>query len=274
LPGLIYYWLKDVAPTLGILNDILITPKFLIDFIEEKVYNKKKQINHNNENNNNHRNNQNNNNINNLNNNNVDFNDPKIQLYTLESENNNLKEELMKKEEELNFWKSIRENLNKNITHSINRNDYYSTMKIQQLEKILFNYGKKINDLKNLYNRTLIEQRREKEELKRNYENSLTQMQNLNLNNNLNLSNQIINIENTNNSLIGNKSPSVNLSPQEIPTSPSNNVNLNNILNTIPSATENTVSNSNYNYLNNEEAIRNQFIKDKLESIKKNNPDV
>ena len=69
LPGLIYYWLKDVAPTLGILNDILITPKFLIDFIEEKVYNKKKQINHNNENNNNHRNNQNNNNINNLNNN-------------------------------------------------------------------------------------------------------------------------------------------------------------------------------------------------------------
>ena len=147
-------------------------------------------------------------------------------------------------------------------------------MKIQQLEKILFNYGKKINDLKNLYNRTLIEQRREKEELKRNYENSLTQIQNLNLNNNLNLSNQMNNIENTNNSLIGNKSPSVNLSPQEIPTSPSNNVNINNILNTIPSATENTVTNSNYNYLNNEEAIRNQFIKDKLESIKKNNPEV
>ncbi len=213
---------------------------------------------------------------NNMNNNinNVNFTDSKIQIYTLESENRALKEELMKKEEDLNFWKSIRENLNKNVTHSINRNDYYSTMKIQQLEKILFDYGKKINDLKNLYNRTLIEQRREKEELKRNYENSLTQIQNLNLNNNLNLSNQINNIENTNNSLIGNKSPSVNLSPQEIPTSPSNNVNINNILNTIPSATENTVTNSNYNYLNNEEAIRNQFIKDKLESIKKNNPEV
>ena len=99
-------------------------------------------------------------------------------------------------------------------------------------------------------------------------------MQNLNLNtNNLNVSNNIINIENTNNSM-GNKSPSVNLSPQEIPTSPSNNVNLNNILNTIPSATENTVTNSNYNFINNEEGMRNQFIQEKLESIKKNNPDI
>ena len=75
LPGLIYYWLKDVAPTLGIANDILITPKFLVDFIEEKVYKKKNKIRiiHNNENNNirnnNHRNYNQNNNINNLNNN-------------------------------------------------------------------------------------------------------------------------------------------------------------------------------------------------------------
>ena len=69
LPGLIYYWLKDVVPTLGIINDILITPKILIDFIEEKVYKKKNKIreNHNNENNNNIRNNHNNNN-NNINN--------------------------------------------------------------------------------------------------------------------------------------------------------------------------------------------------------------
>ena len=76
LPGLIYYWLKDVVPTLGIINDILITPKFLIDFVEEKVYKKKNKIriNHNNENNNNNvrdnnRNYNQNNNINNLNNN-------------------------------------------------------------------------------------------------------------------------------------------------------------------------------------------------------------
>jgi Derlin-2/3 len=76
LPGLIYYWLKDVVPTLGIINYILITPKFLIDFIEEKVYKKKNKIriNHNNENNNNNvrdnnRNYNQNNNINNLNNN-------------------------------------------------------------------------------------------------------------------------------------------------------------------------------------------------------------
>ena len=74
LPGLIYYWLKDVAPTLGMADDILMTPKFLIDFIEEKVYKKKHKIriNHNNNNNirsNNHRNYNQNNNINNLNNN-------------------------------------------------------------------------------------------------------------------------------------------------------------------------------------------------------------
>jgi len=83
LPGLIYYWLKDVAPIVGIINDILITPKFLVDFIEEKIYKKKNKIrrfNHNNENNNynneinndNIRNNRNynQNNINNLDNNN------------------------------------------------------------------------------------------------------------------------------------------------------------------------------------------------------------
>jgi Derlin-2/3 len=74
LPGLIYYWLKDVAPTLGMADDILMTPKFLIDFIEEKFYKKKHKIriNHNNNNNirsNNHRNYNQNNNINNLNNN-------------------------------------------------------------------------------------------------------------------------------------------------------------------------------------------------------------
>ena len=64
LPGLLYYWLKDVVPTLGIINDILITPKFLIDFIEEKVYKKKnkKRIREFNQNNNNENNSDNNNN--------------------------------------------------------------------------------------------------------------------------------------------------------------------------------------------------------------------
>lgn len=41
VPGLAYYWLKDVLPTYGVFNNILITPKFLVDFIEEKFYKKK-----------------------------------------------------------------------------------------------------------------------------------------------------------------------------------------------------------------------------------------
>lgn len=38
VPGLAYYWLKDVAPVMGIINDVLVTPKFLVDFIEENYY--------------------------------------------------------------------------------------------------------------------------------------------------------------------------------------------------------------------------------------------
>lgn len=55
IPGLIYYWLKDVAPAQGIINDILVTPKFLVDYVEKKFYkkNKKIKINSNNNNNNN-----------------------------------------------------------------------------------------------------------------------------------------------------------------------------------------------------------------------------
>ena len=40
IPGLAYYWLKDVAPTYGVINNILITPKFLVDIIEKIFYKK------------------------------------------------------------------------------------------------------------------------------------------------------------------------------------------------------------------------------------------
>ena len=43
IPGLAYYWLKDEGPRSGIINNILITPKFLVDFIEENYYKKKKK---------------------------------------------------------------------------------------------------------------------------------------------------------------------------------------------------------------------------------------
>ena len=54
VPGLAYYWLKDVAPVMGLINDVLVTPKFLVDFIEENYYKrikKKKKKNHTNVNN-------------------------------------------------------------------------------------------------------------------------------------------------------------------------------------------------------------------------------
>ena len=43
IPGLAYYWLKDVAPVNGIMNDILVTPKNLVDFIEKNYYKKIKK---------------------------------------------------------------------------------------------------------------------------------------------------------------------------------------------------------------------------------------
>ena len=43
IPGLTYYWLKDEGPRSGIISDILTTPKFLEDFIEENYYKKKKK---------------------------------------------------------------------------------------------------------------------------------------------------------------------------------------------------------------------------------------
>ena len=70
IPGIAYYWLKDIAPAQGILQDILVTPKFLVDFIENNFYKKmkkKKKIIKSNSNNG--QNNENTNNINKENNN-------------------------------------------------------------------------------------------------------------------------------------------------------------------------------------------------------------
>ena len=42
IPGLAYFWLKFVGPRMGLIDDILITPKFLVDFLEENSKKKKK----------------------------------------------------------------------------------------------------------------------------------------------------------------------------------------------------------------------------------------
>ena len=45
VPGLAFFWLKDVAPRAGIINDFLVNPQFLLDLLGEKnnsIYKKKK----------------------------------------------------------------------------------------------------------------------------------------------------------------------------------------------------------------------------------------
>ena len=42
IPGLAFFWLKDVGPRLGLINNILITPKFLVDLLDKNLKTKKK----------------------------------------------------------------------------------------------------------------------------------------------------------------------------------------------------------------------------------------
>ena len=42
IPGLAFFWLKDVGPRLGLINNILITPKFLVDLLDENNKTKRK----------------------------------------------------------------------------------------------------------------------------------------------------------------------------------------------------------------------------------------
>ena len=77
------------------------------------------------------------------------------------------------------------------------------------------------------------------------------------------------NYENSINQIQLNNSRNINLNPSI------NNVNNN--LNSIPSITEKTINTNYYSNINtsvpNEEAMRNQYIKEKLEVIKKNSGD-
>ena len=44
IPGLAFFWLKDVGPRLGLINNILITPKFLVDLLDEMLKQKRKKL--------------------------------------------------------------------------------------------------------------------------------------------------------------------------------------------------------------------------------------
>ena len=180
----------------------------------------------------------------NVNNTNYNF-APRARIHALENENQTLREEIMKKEEEINFWKNNPQSYFKIPTSNINKQDYYNNIRIQQLEKMLENYGESITKLRETYNQSLIDHQNEMEDISNNYENSINQIQ-------LNNSKNMINV-NMNHSM--------------------NAINYN----TIPTITEKTVSNNYYANINtsmpNEEGMRNQYIKEKLEVIKKNTGD-
>ena len=180
----------------------------------------------------------------NVNNTNYNF-APRARIHALENENQTLREEIMKKEEEINFWKNNPQSYFKIPTSNINKQDYYNNIRIQQLEKMLENYGESITKLRETYNQSLIDHQNEMEDISNNYQNSINQIQ-------LNNSKNMINV-NMNHSM--------------------NAINYN----TIPTITEKTVSNNYYANINtsmpNEEGMRNQYIKEKLEVIKKNTGD-
>ena len=59
----------------------------------------------------------------------------------MENEIKILNKKILSKDNEINFWKNIREYLNNPISHVINYNDYYNNAKINQLEKMIQNLG-------------------------------------------------------------------------------------------------------------------------------------
>ena len=100
-------------------------------------------------------------------------------LYLLENQNKNLVKKLKRKEEEL----TICNNLKNELFYNQKMNQYFSPIekninsmdnfKFHNLEKMVKNYGKKINNLKNKFNESLIRHQNEIQELKNNYENNI-----------------------------------------------------------------------------------------------------
>ena len=100
-------------------------------------------------------------------------------LYLLENQNKNLIQKLRRKEEEL----LICNNLKNELIYNNDINNYASfleeninnrnILKFQNLEKMLLDYGNKINDLKTQYDESLIRHQNEIQEIKNNYENNI-----------------------------------------------------------------------------------------------------
>ena len=142
-----------------------------------------------------------NNNINRNRNNNINNNSNIIELkneiYMLQNKNNILSKELEKKNREINFWKSQRNNIN-------NRDDTLKELRIKQLERTFINYGNKVKQIDEKYRKNTLQNQKEKISLLKqidylkNVINEL-QMNNYNLNeNDMNNIDDNYNIINTN----------------------------------------------------------------------------
>ena len=102
-------------------------------------------------------------------------------LILLENQNKNLNLKLKRKEEELSICNNL-----KNELLIDNRSKYFSSfdkknytkdnLKFKKLEKILYNFGDKINDLKTQFDESLIRHQNEIQEIKNNYENNNSQL--------------------------------------------------------------------------------------------------
>ena len=115
------------------------------------------------------------------------------QLYLLQNDKTLLTNELKKKEKEVNFWKNLRTDLyNNNIKQNFNgmrfspSANYIHDIKLKNMEKALYNYGNKINEIKKQYNESLRNHQREIDRLRNDMENSInfTQQSRINDRNN------------------------------------------------------------------------------------------
>lgn len=108
-------------------------------------------------------------NSNNNNSNENDIKDLKLKIILLENEIKILNKKILSKDNEINFWKNIREYLNNPIiSHEIDYNDYYNNAKINQLEKMIQNLGIKLIGLQASYKKSLINHKKELENIRLN----------------------------------------------------------------------------------------------------------
>jgi hypothetical protein len=88
----------------------------------------------------------------------------KKENYLLKYENNKLKNELQHKNEEIKFWKDL-----KNSISTSDRNDILKEVKIKKLGKKLMNYDSKIKQLRNQYKNIVIKNEIEKNKINHYY---------------------------------------------------------------------------------------------------------